>query len=366
MGEALKDIYSKEFLNNFAAKVQSAYSIFDKNGFLGSVMDSSWEELTLKARIRKISKTLGEYLPVSYEEALEILFSIDESCVGFPYLFFPDFVEVYGQADENWELSINALERFTEKSSSEFAVRSFIMKDTKRMMLKMLEWSKSSNEHVRRLSSEGCRPRLPWGEALPMFKKDPTLVQLVLEALKDDASLYVRKSVANNLNDISKDNPSIILYTIIAWSGVSDNTDWILRRGSRSLIRKAHPEVMKLFGYEETTADSLVKDVCLYINPNILKMGDSCELSYELNFREGESMHIRIEYGIYFVKARGNTSLKKFFLCDKTVQGGEKIIGTKAHSWQELTTRKHYPGEHKIVLLVNGLEVADTLINLEL
>lgn len=366
MGEALKDIYSKEFLINFANKVQSAYSIFDKKGFLYSVMDDTWEELTLKARTRKISKTIGEYLPGSYEAALEILFSIDEYCVGFPYLFFPDFVEVYGQADEDWEISMKALERFTEKSSSEFAVRSFILKDPERMMTKMLEWAESSNEHVRRLSSEGCRPRLPWAEALPMFKKDPTSVLSVLELLKEDNSLYVRKSVANNLNDISKDNPSMVIDTIKAWKGVSANTDWILRRGSRSLIGKAHPEVMKLFGYEETIADSLIKDGRLNVKPTTLKIGDSCQVSYELNFREGEPMHIRVEYGIYFVKARGNTSRKIFFLTDKTVLGGEKVKGYKAHSWQELTTRRHYPGEHKIVLILNGLEVAETLVKLVL
>jgi 3-methyladenine DNA glycosylase AlkC len=366
MGEVLKDIYSKEFLDNFANKVQAEYSIFDKNGFLNRVMDDTWTELTLKARIRKISKTLGEYLPASYEEALEVLFSIDEACVGFPYLFFPDFVEVYGQAEEDWELSMKALERFTEKSSSEFAVRLFIMKDSQRMMIKLLQWAKSSNEHVRRLSSEGCRPRLPWGEALPMFKKDPTPVLSVLELLKEDTSLYVRKSVANNLNDISKDNPSIVLAKIKEWAGISTNTDWILRRGSRSLIRQANPEVMKLFGYEETTAESLIKDSSLSVKPDSLKIGDSCELSYELNFREGEPMHIRVEYGIYFVKARGNTSRKIFFLTDKTVQGGEKVKGIKVHSWQELTTRRHYPGEHKIVLLINGLEVAETWVKLVL
>lgn len=365
MAEALKDMYSKEFLDNFAERVYSAYNDFDKKAFIDTVMDESWDELKLKERIRKITKSLGTYLPEKYEDALEVLFAIDESCVGFPYLFFPDFVEVYGQEDKNWELSMKAMERFTAKSSAEFAVRPFLISDPKRMIVQMLEWSKSNNEHVRRLASEGCRPRLPWGQALPMFKADPTPVISVLEQIKEDPSIYVRKSVANNLNDISKDNPSVLLAIINRWQGISDNTEWILRRASRTLIRKAQPEVMKLFGYEEITENSIIKNASLSVDSTELKIGDSCSFNYKLSIREGEPVYIQIEYGIDFVKARGNTSRKLFLISDKTVGGGEIIKGTKVHRWKDLTTRRHYPGDHKIVLLVNGYEVAYTIVKLD-
>lgn len=364
MAEALKDIYNKEFLDNFAEKVYSAYNDFNKKAFIDTVMDDSWDELKLKERIRKITKSLGIYLPEKYGEALEVLFAIDEYCVGFPYLFFPDFVEVYGQKEGDWELSMKALERFTTKSSAEFAVRPFFGHDPERMISQMMAWSKSSNEHVRRLASEGCRPRLPWGQSLPMFKADPTPVVSVLEQLKEDPSIYVRKSVANNLNDISKDNPSILLEIIKRWQGVNENTDWILRRASRTLIRKAQPEVMKLFGYEDVREDSIIKNASLSVDSTELKIGDSCSLDYKLSIREGEPVYMRIEYGIDFVKARGNTSRKLFLISDKTVGGGEIIKGTKVHSWKDLTTRHHYPGEHKIALLVNGYEVAYTIIKL--
>lgn len=364
MAEALKDMYNKEFFNNFAEKVYSAYNNFDKKGFIDTVMDDCWEELKLKDRIRKITKSLGTYLPEKYEEALKVLFAIDESCVGFPYLFFPDFVEVYGQRDDDLELSIKALERFTEKSSSEFAVRSFLIRDSKRMIAQMMKWSKSDNEHVRRLASEGCRPRLPWGQALSMFKKDPAPIIPILEQLKEDTSLYVRKSVANNLNDISKDNPSVVLKIINSWKGKNSNTDWILRRASRTLIRRAEPEVMKLFGYEEVKENSIIKSASLSASPNVLKIGDNCALDYNLSIKEGKSVHIRIEYGIDFVKARGKISRKLFLLADKTVDGGEIVKGIRIHKWKDLTTRRHYLGEHRIVILVNGHEVASTMINL--
>lgn len=364
MAEALKDIYNKEFLHNFAMKVKSVYVAFDSEGFISSVMNDTWDELKLKARTRRISETLGKYLSEKYEEALEVLFAIDEYCIGFPYLFFPDFVAVHGQSEKDWELSMKALERFTIRSSSEFAVRPFIIRNPERMMYKMLEWSKNSNEHVRRLASEGCRPRLPWGEALTMFKHDPTMIFPILEQLKEDPSLYVRKSVANNLNDISKDNPSVILEIIRNWKGVNTYTDWILRHGCRTLIRKAHPEVMKLFGYGES-GNGLIIKANLSVDSSEFKIGDSCNLKYKLYIREGEPVHIRIEYGIDFVKARGNTSRKLFLLSDKTVKGGELITGTRMHRWMDLTTRRHYPGEHKIVLLVNGCEVTDTVIKLD-
>ncbi|MEY7999852.1 DNA alkylation repair protein [Clostridium sp. Mt-5] len=366
MPQALKDTYSRKFLNDFADKVKNTYKIFDKNNFLNSVMDNTWDELKLKQRVRKISQTLGTYLPETYGKALEILLSICESCTGFPYLFFPDFVEVYGQKQEDWEISMRALEYFTVKSSSEFAVRPFFIIDEGRMIKQMIKWSKNGNEHVRRLSSEGCRPRLPWGQSLTMFKHDPDPVISVLENLKCDPSLYVRKSVANNLNDISKDNPSVVIDIIKSWKGVNRNTDWILRYGSRTLIQKSNPQVMKLFGYEKLADGFIVKDASLCAEPSELEIGDSCSLSYSFYVRGGGPVHIRIEYAIDFVKARGNTSRKKFFLSDKTVSGGEKIMGNRVHKWGDLTTRKHYPGKHYIFLLINGCEVGSVMINLKL
>ncbi|MCU6793866.1 DNA alkylation repair protein [Paenibacillus sp. WQ 127069] len=366
MGEPLKAMYNEQFLRSFSEKVRTVYEAFHTEGFIAAAIDDTWDGLELKARMRRITQTLGAHLPERYEEALEILFAIDETCVGFPYLFFPDFVEVYGQAEEHWALSMKALERFTPKSSAEFAVRPFLLREPQKMMAQMEVWSESPNEHVRRLASEGCRPRLPWGQALPMFKRDPAPVLRVLELLKADPSLYVRKSVANNLNDIAKDHPSVVLDTARRWRGVDPNTDWIVRHGCRTLIRKADPEVMTLFGYAEASeSEALTSSEAFAAAPSVLSIGGVCELRYELRIREGEPAHVRIEYGIDFVKASGRSSRKAFLLSDKTVPGGTLLNGTRTHRWSDLTTRRHYPGEHRIALLVNGREVAFTIIQLE-
>lgn len=365
MAELLKDIYSKDFILAFGRKVQSAYSAFDTRTFAAAVMDGTWDALPLKARIRRIAKTLGDLLPDRYEAALDILFAIADSCVGFPYLFFPDFVAVYGQAEEHWELSMKALENFTQKSSSEFAIRPFILSDPERVMGCMMTWARHPDENVRRFASEGCRPRLPWGEALPVFKADPAPVLAVLELLRADPSLYVRKSVANNLNDITKDNPALVLETAHRWIGQSPDTDWIIRQGCRTLIRKANPQAMELFGYAKPKdKTSLVTSASLLVQPAMLAIGESCEIQYSLDICEGTPVHVRIEYGIDFVKSNGKSSRKSFLLSDKTVSGGTHLTGTRTHKWSNMTTRRHYPGEHRITLLVNGQEAAETVLAL--
>lgn len=365
MAEPLKAIYNETFLRQFSDKIYTVLDVFDREGFIADVINESWEELELKARMRRITEALGRYLPMRYEEALDVLFAIDETCIGFPYLFFPDFVAAHGQSEEHWELSMKALERFTQRSSSEFAIRPFLLRDMKRTICQMVIWSKHPNEHVRRLASEGCRPRLPWGGDLSMFKSDPTLVISVLEQLKADPSLYVRKSVANNLNDIANDNPYVVLETARRWKGVHPYTDWIVRQGCRTLIRKANVEAMELFGYTKPSAEeSLTTCASLSVQQSVLAIGESCELQYELCIREGKPVRVRIEYGIDFVKARGHTSRKLFLLSDKMMSSGTHFTGTRRHSWADLTTRRHYPGDHKIVLLVNGGEVAYTIVKL--
>lgn len=367
MPEPLKLMYDRTFLHNFSIKVKSVHPSFEDTSFIADVLEGDWEELELKARMRRISIVLGRYLPTPFTSALDILYRIDEQCVGFPYLFFPDFVEAHGQAEHDFEASLDALERFTSKSSSEFAIRFFLLRDPQRTMIRMLHWAKSSNEHVRRLASEGCRPRLPWGQALPMFKRDPAPVLEILEKLKADSSLYVRKSVANNLNDIAKDNPDLVKQKARNWYGSDPLTDWIVRRGCRSLLKQADPEILSLFGYsssESSTNEALITGASLQVRPQTLAIGGEIQLHFELQARTGEPLRIRLEYAIDFVKASGRASRKLFMLADRKLDGGAALSGTRKHRFADLTTRRHYPGLHRIVLLINGQEYAEDSLTL--
>ncbi|MCA0756419.1 DNA alkylation repair protein [Paenibacillus sp. N4] len=367
MAEPLKAIYDGHFIESFAALVKSAWSSFDEAAFAAGVRAGDWEQLELKARMRRITETLGAELPDSYEEALRILYRIDEKCTGLPYLFFPDFVEVYGRQAEHWELSMAALSRFTVRSTSEFAVRPFILEDQERMAAQMLEWAGHDNEHVRRLASEGMRPRLPWAQALPMFKKDPSPIFPILEKLKRDPSLYVRKSVANNLNDIAKDHPGLIADLAYSWRGEDERTDWIVRHGCRTLIKKNDPRIMALFGYagpsgEEGDEQSLAASAELKAVPEAVPIGGEAKLRYRIRLREGERVKLRIEYGVDFVKSGGKTSLKRFLLSDREYEGGSVFEGERVHRFADLTTRKHYAGPHRLSLWVNGREAASSML----
>jgi 3-methyladenine DNA glycosylase AlkC len=362
MAELLKDIFDESFIDDIAIKIKYVYHVFDIKKFKLKILDKSWSALVLKERIRKISITVGEFISLSYPLSLKILEKAFFNCSGFPYLFLPDFVAVYGLDD--WKNSIKALETFTVSSSSEFAIRPFINKYPIETMNKMKEFAQSQNEHVRRLASEGCRPRLPWAGALEMFKKDPGPVIEILEILKNDKSLYVKKSVANNINDISKDNPEIVLSLAQRWKNQSNDVDWILKKGLRTLLKEKNPAVLDLFGYENKPNKPLVTSSSLTIKPLKIYMGEKVELFYDFTLRKGLPALVRLEYLVNFVRSGDKISKKLFFLSEKKVSGGETVKGSHKHNFKNYSTRKHYPGEHKIFLLLNGREIASSSVKL--
>lgn len=364
MAEPLKLMYNLPFLRQFATIVASAWPAFPEERFVRLVTGDGWESLELKARMRRITTSLGEVLPSGFPEALDVLIAVHERCSGFPYLFFPDFIEVYGAAD--WERSMNALEKFTTQSSAEFAIRPFILRDPERTIARMTKWAEHKNEHVRRLASEGCRPRLPWAPALPMLKRDPRPILPILETLKADPSLYVRKSVANNLNDIAKDNPDIVKTIAGRWLGHHPHTDWIVRRGCRSLVGAADAEALALFGYEGTAAAAAVAAAELEAWQPEAVVGGASTFRYKLRLKDGEGgpQKLRLELAVDYVKANGKASTKRFLLGDKRLAPGAGVQGEKKLSWADLSTRKHYPGLHRLSLLVNGAPVAETSVHL--
>ncbi|HBE9726416.1 DNA alkylation repair protein [Clostridioides difficile] len=330
--------------------MQSVYNSFKVDEFIKSTMDETRNNLELKARCRKISMSLGMYLPEDYKEALSIL---EKSVTGFYFaFFFPDFVEVYGQDDVNWDLSISALERNTKYWSSEFAVRAFIIKDEERMMAQMRKWSKHKNEHVRRLASEGCRPQLPWGQAISKFKKDPTPVLPILEQLKTDTSTYVQKSVANNLNDISKTHPDLVISIAKDWYGKNKPTNWIVKHGCRTLLKKGNRDVLALFGYDDTTSIN-IQDFTL--ETTSISIGENLTFSFKILAKKATKT--RLEYGIDYVKSNGKRNRKIFKISEVSLKENEKKSYMKKHSFADVSVRKHYPGIHSITtIIINGVE----------
>ncbi|MCL2221829.1 MAG: DNA alkylation repair protein [Oscillospiraceae bacterium] len=354
MADALKSAFNYDYLRKVAEDIQAVYKPFPIDEFVKSVMDETWDNLELKARMRQITINLGKYLPADYSEAIAVIDKVIVSQGGWLdgfCLFFPDFVEVYGSDESNWDISIAALERYTPHASAEFAVRPFIICHTDRMMAQMYAWSKSENEHVRRLASEGCRPALPWGQALVCFKKDPAPILPILEQLKTDSDLYVRKSVANNLNDISKTHPELVAKIAKKWYGKNTHTDWIVKHGCRTLLKKGNREVLALFGFHDAS-DIGVEDFS--IDKISVPIGDSFNFSFTVSTKTATK--VRLEYDINFVKANGKLSKKIFQISEISMKANERKTYTKNHSFADLSTRKHYLGTHYITLFVNGTE----------
>jgi len=352
--EPFKNIFNEKEIQKVASEIYTLYPKFQKEQFISTLLNETWEQKEFKECMRAISIALEEFLPKEYIQALQIVTNTQSKFNGLFHLVFTDFIEVFGL--ENYNESIEALKVFTPQGSSEFAVRPFLIKYPQFIDIFKL-WAKDTNEHVRRLASEGCRPRLPWAMALPQYKKDPTKVLEILELLKNDESEYVRKSVANNLNDISKDNPNIVKEVFKRWYGNSINTNKIVKHGARTLLKNGDTEVLELFGY--TSKGIELSD---------LKVDKRVKLNEHLNFSFRISSQktlgkLRLEYKLGLLRQKGKINYKVFKISEREVKNKELFI-EKAHHFKEVTTRKYYSGVHSITVIVNGKEFETKEFNL--
>ena len=358
MPEPLKNLYNTDLIARLCGILLSHHAKFNTKDFTQSVFDQTWEDKELKQRMAHISVCLHDYLPPEYPQAIEILKKISVELEGFEYMFFPGFVELYGLDD--YQTSIDALEHFTQYSSSEFAVRPFILKYRTRMIDQLKVWAKSSNHHVRRLASEGSRPRLPWARALAIFKQEPLPILPILEMLKNDESQYVRRSVANNLNDISKDNPDVVIQIAKNWLGDNQNTNWIVKHACRTMLKKGDPEVMSIFGFVKPNH---LKVIDFRVQDSVIE-GGKLNFSFKIQALEGELDKLRIEYAIDYLKKNGELSRKIFQISESLNTGQEKSIN-KSHSFRRVSTRVHYLGTHGIAVICNGVELAQKKFTLQ-
>ncbi|WP_214846036.1 DNA alkylation repair protein [Exiguobacterium sp. S90] len=330
----IKDVFSDDWLDRLSRAL-------DAPRLQQDIKRADWEELAFKQRVRRISTSLGSYVPREFDVAATELERLAPEFTGLAGIVFPDYIELYG---DDWDRSLLALERLTPYSTAEFAVRRFLLTDQDRYLQQALLWSTSDDEHVRRLASEGTRPRLPWGQAIPSLIADPRPVLPLLDRLLTDDSLYVRKSVANHLNDITKTHPELVIERLNQL-GTDPCVDWVLRHASRTLLKQGHPDVLKAFGLV-TRGTVTVDD--LTVTPSLPIGG---ELSFTFSLTTTEPQVLRIEYAIDYVKQRG-MSQKVFRISERQVAGRETF--TKRQSFRNLTTRVHYPGTHRVTILING------------
>ncbi len=349
MPEELKNWFDKAFYVDLASALADAHPPFDQQAFVGSATDGL-DALELKQRLLRTAELCRRYLPSDYGEALDILYEVAPRYEGqFRGMFAPEFVGLYGLDDR--KRSLEALKFLTRFSTSESAIRPFIEQDLAGTLKLMARWTKDKNHHVRRLASEGCRPRLPWSSRLDALIDDPTPVYPILDALNADPELYVRKSVANHLNDISKDNPEIMLDWVESWDRQDERTAWIVRHGARSLIKAGHPRSFALFGFEAKPRLA-VED--LKAKPKRIKLGQTVTFSFDIASRARRDQKLAVDYAIHYVKASGRPSRKVFKLCEVVLQAGERQTIEKRQTFKDFSTRTHHPGRHVFELLING------------
>lgn len=355
MAQRLKDLYlTRESVGKLAAAIRIVSQNFEADRFLRDVFNPEWKNLELLGRMHHISRCLGKHLRLPYDQALRVLEKAAPSVQGWEVMVFPDFVEMFGQDDP--DRSIPALGFFTRFGSAEFAIRPFLICHPARAMAAMHRWALDPEPKVRRLASEGSRPKLPWAIALPAFKVDPTPVLEILEKLKDDPSEDVRRSVANNLNDISKDHPGVLLDVCRRWMGNSPRTDALLKHACRGLLKKGNREALRRFGF---VLRGSAKVEGLLLAKKRVSIGGRLAFGFTLVVGGKERRKIRLEYAIDYAKNSGKTSRKVFHLSEKRHTPGRVPI-RREHAFKNLTTRRHYPGQHRITIIVNGRDAASS------
>lgn len=370
MAESFKNMFNEQFFDKFTKDLKLVINDFDACAFVFQVMDNGWEDREFKQRIAHITTVLKKFLPADYKEAiakiLDLLdcvkptlpdFSvIDDANFGLLTLEYglilADYVEQYGLDD--YETSVIAMEKITQFTTCEFVTHPFIIKYPEKMMAQMLVWSKHEHWGVRRLASEGCRPRLPWAMALPNLKKDPTPIIPILENLKSDPARFVRLSVANNLNDIAKDNPEIVISLAKEWYGKSAEVDWVVKHGCRTLLKQGNSEVMELFGLGDVKNISIEN---FQISTPKVKVGESLEFGFNLLNNSKEKNKVRLEYGLYYQKANGTLSKKVCKISEKEYAGNSVTQISRKHSFRVVTTRKFHLGLHQVAVIINGKEL---------
>jgi 3-methyladenine DNA glycosylase AlkC len=346
---ALKEIFNRARLRHIAEQMSVVQPRFDSRKFL-QLATRDLDSLSIMQRLRQTAVSLGAVLPERFPDAVADLKKLAPR-VGdrFVAMTLSEFVAVFGL--EHFDASMRALRHFTVFGSGEFAIRHFLKRDFDRTLAVMVEWAGHENEYVRRLASEGSRPRLPWSFKLDAVIADPSKTWPILDALKTDPDDMVRRSVANHLNDITKDHPDWVIERVSKWSLKDPRTAGIVRHALRTLIKNGDPRALALIG---ATGKAQVRVDTFDVKPRRVKLGDSISLSFALTGTAAKPQNLVIDYAIHYVKKGGATSRKVFKLRQFEVLPAGTVRVSRNQTLKNFTTRVHYSGRHDVELLVNG------------
>ncbi len=354
MSSQLKDMFNAARYRSLASELSTLSAAFNADAFLAHTLDGLASR-ELMDRMRRTSSAVAVALPLPYREQLAVL-RILAPRIGHNFIgiFLSDFVAQHGLDDV--PASLDALRFFTRFGSAEFAVRPFILRDQPGTLAVIQSWTTDENEHVRRLASEGSRPRLPWGTRLQSLIVDPSPTLPILETLRADPSLYVRKSVANHLNDIAKDHPNVVIDLVSGWDRSSAPTAWIVKRGLRTLIKQGHPPALELLG-----VGAMPKlDVAFSAAPKRIRLGGTVAFTATLKSTARRAQNLVVDYVLHYARASGTSAHKVFKWKQLVLQPGETLVLTKRQTIRDFSTRRHHAGHHRVELQINGRRLAET------
>ena len=366
MAEPFKNLLNKNIIEAMAGHFKRHWLDFDDKGFVADAT-KNLDSLELKARTERITETMVKYFPTDFEKAAKIMLAslgtqlddelsdgkIDNNGIaGWAVMPLTHYVGLYGH--DHFDLSMLLFKEMTKRCSSEFGIRFFLLKSPEKTLSVLNTWATDSNQHVRRLVSEGSRPRLPWAMRLPNFVKDPSAVIELLEQLKDDNKEYVRRSVANSLNDIAKDHPDVVTQIGSQWMvRAGKQRKKLIRHACRSLLKNGNRKALKIFGFDRPRVQRASVEV---LTPEVI-FGDAFQFSFSLCSDSAQEQSLMIDYIVHHQKANGQTSPKVFKWKTLTLPAAKTLTLTKNHVIKKITTRVYHPGLHKIEIMVNGVSM---------
>jgi 3-methyladenine DNA glycosylase AlkC len=357
----LKDQFGPSAPRAIARMIRAVHADFPHDEFLRDVL-AGYGPLSLTARGFHVAAALRKHLPADYPQAIDVLLASasqpheHQASGGMAaFLYMPHLFFVARHGLDHFEDSMRAQHALTQLFTAEYSIRAFLEKHPEATLARLREWTADPSPHVRRLVSEGTRPRLPWAPRLRAFQEDPRPVLELLELLKDDPELYVRRSVANNLNDIGKDHPALLTAVARRWlRGATAERQWIVNHALRSAVKRADAGALGALGYG-AKADVSVRGK--RISPARAKIGGSVAVSFTLTNKLAKAQRVMADLVVHFVKSRG-TGAKTFKMKVLTLAPRASVLVSKKIGLQQLTTRKHYPGVHRVEALLNGRRVA--------
>jgi 3-methyladenine DNA glycosylase AlkC len=372
MAEPFKELFNPGVVVAMGGHLTRAAPGFDAGGFVAMACDGL-ERLELKARAAHIAAALEAHLPPGWAGVKAMLAALHpeadapigamamdrDGIRGWPVMPMADVVAARGLALGRFDAAMDALAVMTMRYSSEFAVRPLILADPDRALGHALAWTGHANQHVRRLASEGFRPRLPWGIRLAPFVAEPGPLLPLLARLRDDPEEYVRRSVANSLNDIAKDHPALVAQIAREWlAGASAERARLVRHALRSLVKAGHPDALAALGLEPVAIAAT-----LAVEMPLVRFGEA--LAFAVTLAGPPGQRLEIDYAIHFPRADGRLAPKVFKLRRLSLPPTGAVTLARRHPMRPITTRRHRDGLHRLDIRVNGAVVAEAAFRLE-